>query len=163
MFKKRVASNLIEATVAEDGRVMTKMNMFSYDLSVNPDENIKEIGRLMGLKGDDVAEIVAGREYYDIFFVLKNSAILRNLCVSSRSDDANFDFETRVFCPHDNLDEDVACGSSNLTISRYWSDKTGKNNFKILFPYRMAEDGAAGGVQFIEIENEKIFIGGYCN
>ena len=55
----------------------------------------------------------------------------------------------------------MACGSSNLTISRYWSDTTGKTKFKILFPYHMNE-GVVGGIQFIKVDKNKIFIGGYC-
>ena len=75
--------------------------------------------------------------------------------------DKDVDFETRVFCPHDNLNEDIACGSSNLTISRYWHDITKKSEFTILFPYHIY-DGKVGGVQFIRIDNNNIFIGGYC-
>lgn len=180
IFKQKIENNLVKVHVDEDGKAMIEMQMFHYHLINKYDDNLEKLLYLLGISKDDVKEIVCGKEYYDLTFILKDVDLLRNLkpdfdglspilgedsmnvrnlCVSAESKE--FDFETRVFCPHDNLNEDIACGSSNLTISRYWNDVTGKKNFKILFPYHINE-GLVGGIQFIKIDNDKIFIGGYC-
>ena len=177
-FKQKIDNNLIKVTI--DDKVMIEMNMFHYELINNYNEDINLLMKYLGITKNDIKDIVRGKEYYDLTFILKDVELLRklkpdfeklaiilnedhmnmrNLCVSAESKDV--DFETRVFCPHDNLNEDIVCGSSNLTISRYWHDITGKNEFTILFPYHIYE-GEVGGVQFIKVNDNNIFIGGYC-
>ena len=177
-FKQKIDNNLIKVSVND--KAMIEMNMFHYELINNYNEDINLLMKYLGITKNDIKDIVCGKEYYDLTFILKDVELLRklkpdfeklaiilnedhmnmrNLCVSAESNDV--DFETRVFCPHDNLNEDIVCGSSNLTISRYWHDITGKNEFTILFPYHINE-GEVGGVQFIKINNNNIFIGGYC-
>lgn len=182
---KKIENNLINISVDENGKAMIQMNMFHYSIieRQNYTEDILKCQELLGLTNDDIECLICGKEYYDLTFILKNGSKLRqikpnfkelavilaedkmnvrNLCVSAKSVEDNFDFETRVFCPHDDLNEDIACGSSNLTISRFWHDFTKKNEFKILFPYNVDIDSNVGGIQFINIDNNKIFIGGYC-
>lgn len=182
---RKIENNLINISVDESGKSMIQMNMFNYSIIKKQDytEDILKCQELLGLVDNDIECLICGKEYYDLTFILKDGLKLRqikpnfkelaiilaedkmnvrNLCVSAKSVEDNFDFETRVFCPHDDLNEDVACGSSNLTISRFWYDFTKKNEFKILFPYNFDIDGNVGGIQFINIDNNKIFIGGYC-
>ena len=182
---RKIENNLINISVDESGKSMIQMNMFNYSIIKKQDytEDISKCQELLGLVDNDIECLICGKEYYDLTFILKDGLKLRqikpnfkelaiilaedkmnvrNLCVSAKSVEDNFDFETRVFCPHDDLNEDVACGSSNLTISRFWYDFTKKNEFKILFPYNFDIDGNVGGIQFINIDNNKIFIGGYC-
>lgn len=184
-FKNKDIDNLINITIEDNKQIMIEMNMFNYSIidKQNHNEDISTCQKLLGLKNEDVDFIISGKEYYDLTFILKDSIKLRhlkpnfkelalilaenrmdvrNLCVSAKSKENNFDFETRVFCPHDNLNEDIACGSSNLTISRFWHDNTKKDNFKIIFPYNVIDNNKIGGIQFIKINNNKIFIGGYC-
>ena len=177
-FKEKIDNNLIKVHV--DDKAMIEMDMFHYSLVENYSEDINLVMEYLGIEKQDVKDLICGKEYYDLTFILNDVDLLRNLkpdfgklaiilgndhmnlrnlCVSAKSKE--FDFETRVFCPHDDLNEDMACGSSNLTISRYWSDTTGKTKFKILFPYHMNE-GVVGGIQFIKVDKNKIFIGGYC-
>ena len=182
---RKIKNNLIDISVDNIGRAMIQMNMFNYSIieKQNYTDDMLKCQELLGLVDEDVEYLICGKEYYDLTFILKdglklrqikpdfkelavilaeNKMNVRNLCVSAKSIEDNFDFETRVFCPHDDLNEDVACGSSNLTISRFWHDFTKKNEFKILFPYNFDIDGNVGGIQFINIDNNKIFIGGYC-
>lgn len=182
---RKIENNLINISVDESRKSMIQMNMFNYSIIKKQDytEDILKCQELLGLVDNDIECLICGKEYYDLTFILKDGLKLRqlkpnfkelaiilaedkmnvrNLCVSAKSVENNFDFETRVFCPHDDLNEDVACGSSNLTISRFWYDFTKKNEFKILFPYNFDIDGNVGGIQFINIDNNKIFIGGYC-
>lgn len=182
---RKLENNLINISVDENGKAMIQMNMFNYSIidKQNYTKDMLKCREWLGLVEDDVEFLICGKEYYDLTFILKDGLKLRqlrpnfkelavilaedkmnvrNLCVSAKSIEDDFDFETRVFCPHDDLNEDVACGSSNLTISRFWHDFTKKNEFKILFPYNINVNGNVGGIQFINIDNNKIFIGGYC-
>ncbi|MBO4956856.1 MAG: PhzF family phenazine biosynthesis protein [Rickettsiales bacterium] len=182
---RKIEDNSINISVDDNGKVMIQMNMFNYSIVENykDNEDIIKCREWLGLEEKDVECVICGKEYYDLTFILKDGLKLRtikpdfeklavilaedkmdvrNLCVSAKSVENSFDFETRVFCPHDDLNEDIACGSSNLTISRYWHNTTKKNEFKILFPYNVITDNNVGGIQFIRIEEDKIFIGGYC-
>ena len=177
-FKEKITNNLIKVHVND--KAMIEMDMFHYFLVDDYSEDVKLVMEYLGINKNNVKDLICGKEYYDLTFILDDVELLRslkpdfkklavilgddhmnlrNLCVSAESKE--FDFETRVFCPHDDLNEDIACGSSNLTISRYWSDTTGKTEFKILFPYHINE-GIVGGIQFIKVDRNKIFIGGYC-
>ena len=177
-FKEKITNNLIKVHVND--KAMIEMDMFHYFLVDDYSEDVNLVMEYLGINKSNVKDLICGKEYYDLTFILDDVELLRslkpdfeklavilgddhmnlrNLCVSAESKE--FDFETRVFCPHDDLNEDIACGSSNLTISRYWSDTTGKTEFKILFPYHINE-GVVGGIQFIKVDRNKIFIGGYC-
>lgn len=182
---RKIEDNSINISVDEGGKAMIQMNMFHYSIVKNykDNEDIIKCREWLGLEENDVECVICGKEYYDLTFILKDGLKLRqikpnfkelaiilaedkmdvrNLCVSAKSVENSFDFETRVFCPHDDLNEDIACGSSNLTISRYWHDVSNKDEFKILFPYNVVVNNNVGGIQFIKIDNNKIFIGGYC-
>ena len=179
----RPKNNLIEANIDNTGKVMLKMNSYHYELIDAYNENIENLIDLLDIDENDVIDIIRGVEFFDLTFILKNCNILRNskpkfkemisilkemnirnVCFSSKSDLAEFDFESRVFCPHDDLEEDKVCGSSNLTITKYWSDRMNKNEFKILFPYKMnSEEKLIGGIQYTKVINDIMYIGGHCN
>ena len=176
-------NNLIEASVDDTGKVMLKMDSYHYELIDKYDENINNLIYLLDIKKDDIVDVIKGIEFFDLTFVLKSCECLRtrkpqfkkmipilkemnirNVCFTAQSDLEKFDFESRVFCPHDDLNEDKVCGSSNLTITKYWNNKIHKNEFQILFPYRMmSEEKLIGGVQYTKIMNDIIYIGGYCS
>jgi predicted PhzF superfamily epimerase YddE/YHI9 len=148
----------------------------------NFSEDTINLLNLMGLASNGVKEAIWCDELCDLTFVVEDNLQMRdmrprfreiapildrlkirNLCSTSKSNCDDFDFETRVFCPHDNLDEDTACGSSNLSIAKYWEKWLGKSEFKVLFPYHISyENRAAGGVQFVKLEQDRVFVGGFC-
>ncbi|MDR3079092.1 MAG: PhzF family phenazine biosynthesis protein [Rickettsiales bacterium] len=182
-FSVKPASNLIVATIENDGRVFLEQEVYD-SRAVNPrDTAIEFIASCLQLDSSPPLEIVRAEKLNDLIFVLPSGTTLRrlrpdfralvnvldelnvrNLCVTSRSSNELFDFETRIFVPHDNLDEDLACGSSALPIVNYWKGKMNKNSFTVLFPYHLdyGEDGAIGGVQFINLDGRRAKVGGYC-
>lgn len=178
---KKPKNNLIKSFVI-DGKVMIKMSNYHYEKITVYNEDIDKLKNFLGINDSYIVDIIKGVEFFDLTFILNNNLVLRNcrpnftkispilsklnirnLCLTAKSDLEDFDFESRVFCPHDDLDEDKVCGSSNLTITKYWDDVSHKGQFKILFPYRMTyEDKLVGGVQFTNIDEGIISIGGYC-
>ncbi|MDR2778089.1 MAG: PhzF family phenazine biosynthesis protein [Rickettsiales bacterium] len=146
-------------------------------------EDMEAIVKSFQIDTSLVVEILRTVELNDLIFVLNNSITLRkmkpnfkemaiilekldirNLCATALGDQDKFDFETRIFIPHDNLNEDLACGSSSLAIASYWNKKIDKDNFTVLFPYHMEHpDGKIGGVQFIKILDDRTMVGGYCD
>ena len=183
---KIINNNIIDSNIIDDIRKCLNY----YD-----DKNNKHTIEYNNLK-----DLIVSCEYYDLTFVINDSTLLRickpdfkkmanilkntiirNVCLTTESKENNFDIETRVFCPHDDLDEDKVCGSSNLSITKYWNDINKKEQFNILFPYRIMynknegidlsadnfkakEDyNKIGGVQVTSIDNNGIIsIGGYC-
>ncbi|MDR0571381.1 MAG: PhzF family phenazine biosynthesis protein [Rickettsiales bacterium] len=145
------------------------------------DKQLKLV-ELMGLKLNDVKEAIWANGLRDLTFVIKSSTKMRtmemnfrkiatildqmdirNLCSTTKSRQDDFDFETRIFCPHDNLDEDKACGSSSIPLTRYWSKEMGKNSFNVLYPYHLGyDDKKGGGTQVIKIIDGAVLVGGRC-
>lgn len=182
-FKEKIEDNKIVSFKDGEGKIFIEQKIHNYNNIYSRDEEIKYIIDSLGLNSSNIVNIFKAVELNDLVFVVDNNRLMRkikpdfkkmalileklgirNMCLTARSDLPNFDFETRVFAPHDNLDEDIACGSSNLTISKYWSLEMNKDSFKILFPYHMEYDDALiGGVQFTRVENDTIKIGGYSD
>lgn len=182
-FKERIEDDKIISFKDGEGKIFIEQKIHNYDNIYIRNEQIKYIIDSLGLSNSNIINIFKALELNDLVFVVDDNRLLRkikpdfkkmslileklgirNMCITAWSDLPTFDFETRVFVPHDNLDEDIACGSSNLTISKYWSHEMNKDSFKILFPYHMEYDDALiGGVQFTRIENDMIKIGGYSS
>jgi PhzF family phenazine biosynthesis protein len=181
-FKVKIDNNLITASIEKNDVVFLERQTHSFSPVVDWNSDMETLVESFQIDRSLVVEILEAIELNDLIFVLDDSMVLRkmrpnfkqmatilekldirNLCVTTLSSHSQFDFEMRIFIPHDNLNEDLACGSSSLAVSRYWSEKTGKNNLSVLFPYHMEYDGGVvGGVQFIEILNDKTMIGGHC-
>lgn len=85
-----------------------------------------------------------------------NKSDLRAIMTSVISDQDGYDFETRVFAPWIDADEDVACGSANCSLAHYWSDYFGKSEMKMIYPYTVQQNRTVGGVQIIEILDENL-------
>lgn len=182
-FEDKIEDNHILASVDSDGKIFLEQKMYNYmQIFDRTNSDIKDIIKSINLQNRDIIDIFKAIELNDIVFVLSGCDTLRNLrpnfrdmavvlermgirnfCVTAISDLQSFNFESRVFIPHDKLDEDITCGSSNISISKYWKNEMNINNFKILFPYHMNYDEKIiGGVQFINIKKDFIRIGGYC-
>jgi predicted PhzF superfamily epimerase YddE/YHI9 len=54
------------------------------------------------------------------------AADCRGVIVTSRSDDARFDFVSRFFAPAGGIDEDPVTGSAHCCLADYWGAKLGK-------------------------------------
>ena len=76
-----------------------------------------------------------------------------------KSNIEGFDVINRVFLPGIDVNEDVACGSGNCSVIPFWATKseafeTGRENFKVVYPYPPGEKGYFGGVQALSINRQ---------
>ncbi|MDR1495103.1 MAG: PhzF family phenazine biosynthesis protein [Rickettsiales bacterium] len=181
-FTIKPASNLIVASVESDGRVFLEQDIDDFNHINDKDADIEFIAMCLHLENSSLLEVIRAEKLNDLIFIVDSSISVRkmrpdfralvsildklnvrNLCITARSCERLFDFETRIFVPHDNLDEDLACGSSALPIASYWKRKINKSSFSVLFPYHMDyENGTIGGVQFIDLLGSRARVGGYC-
>lgn len=129
--------------------------------------------KALNLHDNCIESIHQAVEISDYIFTLKDSHALRHcrpnfkdladICKSYRlrcvfltapSGNSLFDYETRSFIPHSDINEDIVCGSSNCSIVNIWKQRFNKNSFKCFFPYQINR-GFPGGVQEIKIENRE--------
>jgi len=78
----------------------------------------------------------------------------RGLIATARSDNPQFDFVSRFFCPAFGVDEDPVCGSAHCCLAPYWGDRLGKTK---MTGYQAS---ARGGVVFVEVDGERVKLAG---
>lgn len=117
--------------------------------------------------GLDVVEFWKGRD--DFLALVEDSQMLSKLTpdfslisrLKSRglivtAADEEFDFVSRCFYPQSGIDEDPATGSAHTTLTRFWSDRTGKTN---LTAFQASERGAA---ITCKMDKERVILQGQC-
>jgi PhzF family phenazine biosynthesis protein len=63
---------------------------------------------------------------------------VKELAVTTRSQDVDFDFYSRCFCPWLGIDEDPVTGAIHTVLAKYWADKLGKKQLKA---FQLSERG----------------------
>ena len=84
----------------------------------------------------------------------KSSNLIKEIVITSASDDPQFDYLLRSFCPWIGIDEDPVTGSVHSVLGSYWQQRLNK---KVLKAYQ-ASDG--GGELLINALDDSIEIGG---
>lgn len=79
---------------------------------------------------------------------------VRSVILTSRSDDARFDFVSRFFAPQAGVDEDPVTGSAHCMLGPYWGKRLGKDR---MLAYQASR---RGGVVHVGLAGERIKIGG---
>ncbi len=79
---------------------------------------------------------------------------LRGVIVTSRSDDARFDFVSRFFAPAAGVDEDPVTGSAHCCLGPYWSQQLGKTKLTAF------QASARGGVVHLQILGDRVLLSG---
>jgi PhzF family phenazine biosynthesis protein len=79
---------------------------------------------------------------------------IKEIVITSRSDDKRYDYMLRSFCPWIGIDEDPATGSVHSALAGYWSKKLSKKN---LSAYQASE---RGGEVFVTAFDDKVKLGG---
>jgi PhzF family phenazine biosynthesis protein len=90
----------------------------------------------------------------DFIKLIASSNIIKEVVLTAVSDDSNFDYLLRSFCPWIGIDEDPVTGSVHTVLAGYWQQRTGKNSLKA---YQASE---AGGEIFVSAYNDKTELGG---
>lgn len=72
--------------------------------------------------------------------------------VTAKSDDSDYDFYSRCFCPWMGIDEDPVTGSSHCVLAKYWGEKLGITELKA---YQLS---ARGGYLDLTVKGDKLEI-----
>lgn len=78
----------------------------------------------------------------------------RGIIVTSRSDEADYDFLSRFFAPAVGIDEDPVTGSAHCCLAPYWSAVLGKSS---LSGYQASP---RGGVVQTRVAGDRVILGG---
>jgi PhzF family phenazine biosynthesis protein len=78
----------------------------------------------------------------------------RGVIVTSRSDDAKFDFVSRFFAPAVGLDEDPVTGSAHCSLTPFWSERLGKKELQAW------QASSRGGALRVRLDGDRVKIGG---
>lgn len=76
------------------------------------------------------------------------------MIVTSRSNDAAYDFVSRYFAPKAGIDEDPVCGSAHCCLAPYWGKRLSKTE---LIGHQIS---ARGGVVIVALENDRVRLSG---
>jgi PhzF family phenazine biosynthesis protein len=66
----------------------------------------------------------------DFFRMVESCTCITEAVVTTRSDNAEYDYMLRSFCPWIGIDEDPVTGSIHSALAPYWSARLGKNELK---------------------------------
>jgi PhzF family phenazine biosynthesis protein len=78
----------------------------------------------------------------------------RGVIVTARSDDPEYDFQSRFFAPAVGVDEDPVCGSAHCCLAVYWAEKLGTQQ---LMAYQAS---ARSGVLRLRVNGDRVILGG---
>jgi PhzF family phenazine biosynthesis protein len=86
--------------------------------------------------------------------LLQSNSEIKEIVITSRSDDESYDYLLRSFCPWIGIDEDPVTGSVHSVLAGYWSKKLSKKNLRA---YQASE---RGGEIFVTAFDDKVELGG---
>lgn len=86
--------------------------------------------------------------------LIKCSDTIKEVVITSVSDDPQYDFLLRSFCPWIGIDEDPVTGSVHSVLVPYWMHRTGRQEMKA---YQASE---RGGEVFVRSLDDSVLIGG---
>ncbi|WP_456461760.1 PhzF family phenazine biosynthesis protein [Reichenbachiella sp.] len=69
---------------------------------------------------------------------IKSSDTIKELVVTTKSEDNEFDFYSRCFCPWIGINEDPVTGASHSVLAKYWEQKLNKQE---LSAYQLSKRG----------------------
>lgn len=90
----------------------------------------------------------------DYASLVKSNPAIKEVVITSVSDDNEYDYLLRSFCPWIGIDEDPVTGSVHTALSGFWKDRLNKDTLKA---YQASE---RGGELLIKAYDDKTEIGG---
>ena len=86
--------------------------------------------------------------------LLTSSDAIQEIVITSVSDDSNYDYYLRSFCPWIGIDEDPVTGSVQSILGNFWRRRLDKENLKAF------QASARGGELIINAFDDRVEIGG---
>ncbi len=90
----------------------------------------------------------------DYSLLVKSNTDIKEVVITSVSDESGFDFMLRSFCPWIGIDEDPVTGSVHSVLAGFWKERLGKD---ILTAYQAS---SRGGEIFVKAFEERVALGG---
>ena len=152
-------SGLLTATQVDD--------LIELDFPATPPEPIEPPDGLADMLGS--VPCYVGRTPFDLLLELTDEEELhelmpdfaglsrfpvRGFIVTTRSDDARYDFQSRCFFPATGVNEDPVTGSAHCALAPYWAEKMGETK---LIGYQAS---ARGGVVEVETIGDRVRLRG---
>lgn len=88
--------------------------------------------------------------------LLTSSHVIKEVVITSVSDNDEYDFLLRSFCPWIGIDEDPATGSVHSVLAGFWSERLNKNKLKAF------QASERGGEVIVTNDNDTVQIAGRC-
>ena len=110
-----------------------------------------------------------GQTEFDVFLLLETAPALRSLqpdfrqlatvatrgvIVTSESDDARFDFQSRFFAPAVGINEDPVTGSAHCVLAPFWAERLGKREMTAF------QASPRGGMVHVRVSGDRVILGG---
>lgn len=90
----------------------------------------------------------------DFNLMLKSSDSIKEVVITSISDDPRYDFLLRSFCPWIGIDEDPVTGSVHSVLAGFWAQKLKKDKLKAY------QASVRGGEVYVSSGNNEVYIAG---
>ncbi len=90
----------------------------------------------------------------DYRWMVKSNPFIKEVVITCRADNNQYDFLLRSFCPWIGIDEDPVTGSVHSVLAHYWKERTGKYD---LTAYQASE---RGGEVYVKALDDKVLLGG---
>lgn len=87
-------------------------------------------------------------------WMMKTNPFIKEVVVTSVSDNSRYDFLLRSFCPWIGIDEDPVTGSVHSVLAHYWKDRLGKYD---MLAFQASE---RGGEVYVKALEDRVLIGG---
>jgi PhzF family phenazine biosynthesis protein len=161
----RTIEDVVIKATTSDGLVTLAYPEYELkDFSVSP-----QLLECLGIKGYKTTGFCS--ELETVFIELDNPALLRSVqpdfqkmlassdsikevVITSVSDDRQYDFLLRSFCPWIGIDEDPVTGSVHSVLAGFWAHKLKKDQLKAF------QASARGGEVYVTAVNSTVFIAG---
>ena len=91
----------------------------------------------------------------DFKLLIKSTNKIKEVVVMSKTENQNYDFVLRSFCPWIGIDEDPVTGSVHSVLGQYWQERLNKSE---LIAFQASEEG---GQLFIRPLQKTVEIGGH--
>jgi len=66
----------------------------------------------------------------DYKLLVQSDSKIKEITITCASDDGDYDFYSRCFCPWIGIDEDPVTGAAHSVLAKYWKDKSNKSEMK---------------------------------
>ncbi|WP_166923170.1 PhzF family phenazine biosynthesis protein [Flavobacterium poyangense] len=99
----------------------------------------------------------------DFVKAIPSSDVIKEVVVTAKSEDTDYDFYSRCFCPWIGINEDPVTGASHSVLAKYWGQILGKTEMRA---YQTSERGGFMQLKIISdtelevVSNAKIIIEG---